>query len=216
MLFLVNSAGVPSEASFLRLFPTGTPPPSAPAPAAAAGPRSRSGAEPGAIPGPNPEGGTPAARRHGDPPAHGTPRGDGARRPRPRGGARPGSARAARPTGGEGFENPMRGIPEAARVRVANSGRRGLRVGAGAVVPGPALQAGTYRASLRVRSGGVRLSATAAGRTITLTLTATPGRRRWRGVTDAVRLGTAGPVRVRLRVVRGGAIVNDLVLSRRR
>ena len=69
---------------------------------------------------------------------------------------------------------------------------------------------------LRVRNGGVRLSATATGRTITLALTATPGTQRWRRITDTVRLGTAGPVRVRLRIARGGAIVDDLVLSRQR
>ncbi len=129
---------------------------------------------------------------------------------------RPGSARAAVLLA-RGLREPD---PAASRTRrgcarpTRAAGRCG--VGAGAVVPGPALQAGTYRAILRVRNGGVRLSATATGRTITLALTATPGTQRWRRVTDTVRLGTAGPVRVRLRVARGGAIVDDLVLSRQR
>ena len=52
------------------------------------------------------------------------------------------------------------------------------------------------------------------GRTITLALTATRGKRRWRLVTDTVRLGTAGPVIVRLKVAGGGAIADDLVLKR--
>jgi hypothetical protein len=101
-------------------------------------------------------------------------------------------------------------------VRAAFSGLRGLRLDSAAVVPGPALLAGTYRATLRVRSGGARLTATSSGGTVTLTVAVEPGRARWRRVTDTVRLGRTGPVRVRLRVAGGRAIADDLVLARRR
>ena len=77
-------------------------------------------------------------------------------------------------------------------MRAAYSGRRALRVGSGAVVPGPALLAGTYRATLRVRNGGVRLSGDGEGGTITLALAREPGTARWRRVTDTVRLGRRG------------------------
>jgi hypothetical protein len=116
----------------------------------------------------------------------------------------------------EGFENPIKGIPNAARVRAAFSGRRGLRLDSAAVIPGPALLAGSYRATLRGRSGGARLTATSSGGTVTLTVAVEPGRARWRRVTDTVRLGRTGPVRVRLRVAGGRAIADDMVLARRR
>jgi hypothetical protein len=215
MLFLVDSEGVPSVASFVRLFPSGTPPPlpPPPPPPPPPGPAPDPGPNPGPNPG-NPEGPSTVPGPTGPPAAPAAPATTAP------GALVPGAGAVLAPLAPrgywrEGFENPIRGIPEAARVRVAYSGRRGLRVGAGAVVPGPALKAGTYRASLRVRSGRVRLSATAAGRTITLALTATQGRRRWRSVTDAVRLGTTGTVTVRLKVAGGGAIADDLVLSRR-
>ena len=101
-------------------------------------------------------------------------------------------------------------------MRAAFSGRRGLRLDSETVVPGPALLAGTYRATLRVRSGGARLTAASAGGTVTLKVALEPGTARWRRVTDTVRLGRTGPVRVRLRVTGGHAIADDLVLARRR
>ena len=113
----------------------------------------------------------------------------------------------------EGFENPIRGIADAARVRAAHSGRRGLRLGAQAVVPGPALLAGTYRATLQVLGGSARLSTASAGRRVSLGLALGPGPRRWRRVAGTVRLSRSGPVRVRLR--SGGiAVVDDLTLRR--
>jgi hypothetical protein len=116
----------------------------------------------------------------------------------------------------EGFENPIKGIRDRARVRTPFSGRRGLRLDRRAVVPGPALLAGRYRATLRVRGGRARLSAVAAGSTITLTVALEPGAARWRRVTDTFRLGRTGPVRVRLRVAGGPAVADDLALARRR
>ena len=150
MLFLVDSAGVPSVARFLAWPPTASPPRR----------RTRPRCRPRA-----------AGRRDDALPAR--PPGPGRRRPALTPGPGPSWLRSRRgPTGAR-----------ASRTRSAASRtRRGcarptraagaLRVGSGAVVPGPALLAGTYRAILRVRSGGVRLTATATGRTITLALAA--------------------------------------------
>ena len=114
----------------------------------------------------------------------------------------------------EGFENPIRGIPNTARVRAAFSGRRGLRLGSATVVPGPALLAGTYRATLQVRGGRARLSTASAGGRVNLGLVVGPGPRRWRRVGGTVRLSRSVPVRVRLRVPGGIAVVDDLTLRR--
>ena len=216
MLFLVDSSGVPSVARFLRLSPSAPPPGPEPPP-------------PG--PGPPPPGPEPPPPSPGPPPP--SPGGAGTTSPgttAPSAGAAPGTAAgglvpeaeavlaplAPRSYWREGFENPIRGIPNAARVRAAHTGRRGLRVASEAVVPGPALLAGNYRATLRVRAGGVRLTATTKRRTITLALATTPGRERWRRVTDTVRFGPSGPVRVRLKVAGGWTIADDLVLARQR
>jgi Domain of unknown function (DUF1929) len=175
MLFLVDSAGVPSVARFVRLST------SAPASGGAASPGGAAGTAPALL--------VPKARTVLAP-------------------------LAPRSYWREGFENPLLGIPNAARVGAAYTGRKALWVGSGAVVPGPALRAGTYRATLRVRNGGVRLGATVKRRTMTLALAAKPGPARWRPVTDTVRFGPSGAVRVRLKVEGGWAIADDLVLKR--
>jgi Domain of unknown function (DUF1929) len=190
MLFLVNAAGVPSVARFVHLAPTAPPAPPDPPP----------------LPPPGPGGGTtaPGAAAPGRVTAPGATRAGSVLVPL-----------APRSYWSEGFENPIKGIPNTARVRAPLTGRRALRLDSQAVVPGPALLAGAYRASLQVRSGAVRLRASASGRTITLALALEPGRARWRRAGDTVRLGSTGPVRVRLRVAGGRAIVDDLVLARR-
>jgi Galactose oxidase-like, Early set domain len=198
MLFLVNAAGVPSVARFVHLAPTAPPAPPAPPPPPPPGPGGGTTAPPGST----------APTRVTAPTTPGAPAAGGT-------GAVL-APLAPRSYWSEGFENPIKGIPNAARVRAAFSGLRGLRLDSAAVVPGPALLAGTYRATLRVRSGGARLTATSSGGTVTLTVAVEPGRARWRRVTDTVRLGRTGPVRVRLRVAGGRAIADDLVLARRR
>jgi hypothetical protein len=189
MLFVVDSAGVPSIARFIRLSAeTAEPEPGTGAPG---------GAPPGAVPG--------GAVPGGAVPEAPVPGGRATVAPLP-----------ARSYWREGFENPIPGVSNASRVGAAFSGRRALWVGSGALVPGPALKGGRYRASLRVRNGGVRLSATVQGRTVTLALAARPGKARWRHVTDEVRIASSGRVQVRLKVGGGWAIADDVVLARRR
>jgi hypothetical protein len=186
MLFLLDAAGVPSVSRFVRLAPSAPPPPQDPPPAPPGGGTGGSGAA-GA---PRTAVGSPGAGTVPPP-------------------------LAPRSYWSEGFENPIRGIADAARVRAAHSGRRGLRLEGRAVVPGPALLAGTYRASLQVRAGSARLSGTAsAGGTVTLGLTVGPGQARWRRVGGTLRLSRSGPVRVRLRASGGAAVVDDLTLRR--
>ena len=150
MLFLVDSAGVPSVARFVHLAPTAPPAPPDPPP----------------LPPPGPGGGTTA-------PGAVAPGRVTAPRATPAGTVL--APLAPRSYWSEGFENPIKGIPNTARVRAAFSGRRGLRLDSETVVPGPALLAGTYRATLRVRSGGARLSAASAGGTVTLRVALEPG-----------------------------------------
>ncbi|HSI31701.1 MAG TPA: galactose oxidase-like domain-containing protein, partial [Miltoncostaeaceae bacterium] len=129
MLFLVDSAGVPSVARFVHLAPTAPPAPPDPPP----------------LPPPGPGGGTTA-------PGAVAPGRVTAPRVTPAGTVL--APLAPRAYWREGFENQIKGVPNTARVRAAFSGRRGLRLDSETVVPGPALLAGTYRATLRVRSGG--------------------------------------------------------------
>ena len=186
MLFLVHSAGVPSVARFVRLSATAPPPGPGPGPGPAAG---GAGGSVGGAPGGAPAGLVPSASAILAP-------------------------LAPRSYWREGFENPIAGIPNAARVGAAYTGRKGLWVGKGAVVPGPALKGGRYRVALRVRNGGVRMRAVVRGGLVDVSLAAAPGRARWRPASAEVRLKN-GTVRVRLKVAGGWAIADDLVLRRR-
>jgi hypothetical protein len=188
MLFLVNAAGVPSVARFVQLAPTASPAPPDPPPLPPPGTGAGTTAPGAAAPGRAPPGATPAGTVL--------------------------APLAPRSYWSEGFENPIKGIPNRARVRAPFSGRRGLRLASETVLPGPALLAGTYRASLRVLSGGARLSTASAGGTVILALGVEPGPRHWRRVSGTVRVGRSGPVRARLRVAGGRAIVDDLTLRR--
>ena len=189
MLFLVNAAGVPSVARFVHLAPTASPAPPNPPP----------------LPPPGTGGGTTA-------PGAAAPRRVTAPGATPAGTVL--APLAPRSYWSEGFENPIRGIPNTARVRAAFSGRRGLRLGSATVVPGPALLAGTYRATLQVRAGRARLSTAWAGGRVDLGLVVGPGPRRWRRVGGTVRLSRSVPVRVLLRAPGGIAVVDDLTLRR--
>ena len=180
MLFLVNAAGVPSVARFVHLAPTRRPRAAGPAPAAAPG-HGRPG---------RPLPARPLRRRVTAPGA--TPAGTVL------------APLAPRSYWSEGFENPIRGIPRAARVRAAHSGRRGLRLGAQARRPGAgACSRGPTARRLQVRGGSARLSTASAGRRVSLA-----ARRGSRAEALAARRRhgppeRSGPVRVRLRVSGG-------------
>lgn len=123
-----------------------------------------------------------------------------------------------RPYWREGFENPVRGIRQAARVGLAHRGAKGLWIGRPATVPGPLLKPGRYRLTIWVNAVRPRMTATARGTRIRLAVVADTGRSKgWTRLTAKVTLRGAGATSVAIRLAPGGrAIVDDLELKRLR